>query len=414
MAEIRFLHAADIHLDSPMRGLEAEPDAPVRVLRGASRTAFVNLIDTAIAEQVSFVLIAGDLYDGDWPDWRTGLFLIEQAARLTQAGIPLVMIAGNHDAASVITRHLRLPAGATLLPPEHCGRVVIENVGVAIHGRSFPTKAVTEDLTAGYPASVPGLFNIGLLHTALAGRLGHEPYAPTTVETLIAKGYDYWALGHVHNREEVHRNPWIVFPGNLQGRQIREAGPKGATLVTVRDGRVTLVEHRALDAVRWCRLEVAVSGISDVDDAMARVGTGIATHLTAAEGRPIAVRIILTGATRLHGKLLGEPEAIRQGVIAEGRHYGTDRVWIESVVIDTSPATDLADRPDIVGALSRALDELVRNPTSELLGDYPGRLRERLRDLDLPDDHPLRNGDGIAPILRAARDLILARLDGEG
>jgi DNA repair protein SbcD/Mre11 len=191
MTEFRFLHAADIHLDSPMRGLEADPDAPVRLLREASRAAFRNLIDAAIEENVAFVLIAGDLYDGDWQDWRTGLFFTGQVAKLSDSGIPLVMVAGNHDAASVITRYLRLPELGTMLPHDRCGQVVFEEFGVAIHGQSFATRSVSEDLSRNYPGPVPGLFNIGLLHTALTGRPGHADYAPTTVETLVAKGYDY-------------------------------------------------------------------------------------------------------------------------------------------------------------------------------------------------------------------------------
>jgi DNA repair exonuclease SbcCD nuclease subunit len=179
--------------------------------------AFRNLIDTALEEHVAFVLIAGDLYDGDWPDWRTGLFFIEQVGRLAGAGIPLIMVAGNHDAASVITRNLRLPEHVTLLPYDQSGRIVLQDYGVAIHGRSFATRAVTEDLSRNCPDPVPGLFNIGLLHTSLTGRPGHDNYAPTTPDTLTLKGYDYWALGHVHAREVVQEEPWIVFPGNLQG-----------------------------------------------------------------------------------------------------------------------------------------------------------------------------------------------------
>src|SRR3954464_10805006 len=160
MAEFRFLHAADIHLDSPMHGLEAHPDAPARLLREASREAFRNLIEAAIQEQVAFVLIAGDLYDGDWQDYRTGLFFVEQVAKLAEAEIPLVMVRGNHDAQSVITRHLRLPDRITLLPYDQCGRVVLEEHGVAIHGQSFAKPAVTDDLSAHYSPLLPGLFNI--------------------------------------------------------------------------------------------------------------------------------------------------------------------------------------------------------------------------------------------------------------
>ena len=310
MNEFRFLHAADIHLDSPMRGLEADPEAPAALLRDASRTAFRNLIDVAIEEHVAFVLIAGDLYDGDWQDWRTGLFFIQQAGRLAACGIPLVMVAGNHDAASVITRHLKLPPSASLLPHDGCGTRVLDDLGVAIHGQSFATRAVADDLSRNYPAPLPGLLNIGMLHTSLTGRPGHDNYAPASVESLVAKGYDYWALGHVHAREIVHEGPWVVFPGNLQGRQVREGGPKGASLVTARGGRVVAVEHRSLDAVRWCSLEVPLAGERELDGAMERVAHKLREALATA-GRPIAARIRLTGATDLHEELLARAEAVR-------------------------------------------------------------------------------------------------------
>src|SRR5690606_2935920 len=112
------------------------------------------------------------------------------------------------------------------------------------------------------------MFNIGLLHTCATGRAGHEPYAPCRLSTLLSKGYDYWALGHVHQREVLHEHPWVVFPGNLQGRHMKEVGEKGATIVDVEAGRVVDVQHRALDVVRFAQREVALEPESDVDGAM--------------------------------------------------------------------------------------------------------------------------------------------------
>jgi predicted phosphodiesterase len=411
MSAFCFLHAADIHLDSPMRGLEADPDAPASLLRGASRRAFRNLVDLALEEPVAFMVIAGDLYDGDWEDWRTGQFFIAEVARLTAAGIPLVMVAGNHDAASVITRRLPLPDAITLLPHDRCGRVVLEEQGVAIHGQSFANRNVSEDLSRNYPRAVPGLFNIGLLHTALTGRPGHDSYAPATVEGLVEKGYDYWALGHVHAREEVCKAPWIVFPGNLQGRQSRECGAKGASLVRVADGRVAAVEHRPLDVLRWCLVDVPLAGEGSLDGAMARVGPALAAAVEAAAGRPIAARVTFRGATLLHPRLIGEPEWVRQAVIAEARQHGAGAVWIERVVLDTAAAADLdalRRRPDVVGELARILDDLIGDAGMTLLGEYPEVLRGRLPVLDLSREHPLREGG--AELLQRARDLILGRL----
>src|SRR5271166_4274433 len=196
---ISFIHAADIHLDSPLKGLERYENAPVERIRGATRRAFTRLIDLAIEKRVEFVLIAGDLYDGDWRDYNTGLYLTRQLGRLRDMGIRVFIIAGNHDAANKMTRTLRLPDNVRLLAHDRPETVRLDDLGIAIHGQSFAKAAVVENLAAAYPAPLSGCINIGLLHTALSGADGHERYAPCTLEELRGRSYDYWALGHVHN-----------------------------------------------------------------------------------------------------------------------------------------------------------------------------------------------------------------------
>jgi DNA repair protein SbcD/Mre11 len=194
----RFVHTADLHLDSPLRGLSSRQGTPVEELRGASRKALDRLIDLAISERVDFVVIAGDIYDQDWKDYNTGLFFRSRMAKLQAAGIPVYMISGNHDAASIISRKLTLPCNVQSFSSRSAETFVLDSLPVAIHGMSFPNRAVEENLIPRYPAPVAGKFNIGLLHTSLAGAPGHDTYAPCSVEDLVAKGYDYWALGHVH------------------------------------------------------------------------------------------------------------------------------------------------------------------------------------------------------------------------
>src|SRR5690554_5608822 len=206
-SQFRFIHAADIHLDSALHGLERYEGAPVEEIRSATRRAFDNLVELAIDEQVAFVLLAGDLYDGDWKDYNTGLYFSERMGRLREAGIRVFMIAGNHDAASQITKHLRLPDNVKAFSTHSPETAFVEELSVAIHGQGFVSRAVTDDLSQAYPPGDAQLFNIGLLHTCLDGKPGHEPYAPCTVSGLRSKGYQYWALGHVHKREEVSREP---------------------------------------------------------------------------------------------------------------------------------------------------------------------------------------------------------------
>jgi len=195
---MRFIHAADLHLDSPLRGLSSYADAPVERLRTATRDAFSKLVTHAIDEQVDFMVIAGDVYDGDWKDFNTGLYFVRQMGRLRQAGIPVYLLYGNHDAESEMTRSLELPDNVHVFTTREAQTHRIEHLKVALHGRSFRVAATTDNLLPDYPDPVQGFLNIGVLHTALEGNAEHARYAPCSVAELQAKGYQYWALGHVH------------------------------------------------------------------------------------------------------------------------------------------------------------------------------------------------------------------------
>ena len=354
MPDFTFLHAADLHLDSPLRGLDAE--APARRIRDASRQALANLVDLALQRQIAFVLLAGDLYDGDWKDWRTGQFLAQQLARLTREGIEVVAISGNHDAEQVLTRKLSLPGMLRAAKPETRR---LRGAPVAVHGQSFATPAVTDNLALAYPEPVNGLFNIGLLHTA-CGSGEHANYAPCSVADLTRRGYDYWALGHVHTRSVLSQDPWVVFPGNIQGRHVKEEGSKGATLVTV-DGRRVTPEHHALDVLRWLRLSVDVTGATGREAALERVRLALDLAVLQAEERMLAVRVILRGDCPAHADLVRSPDVTLQEVRAVAAEVaGPDELWIEDVRVATRPVLDLAAmraQPGAVGALMEALGQ---------------------------------------------------------
>src|SRR5579859_2999549 len=305
---MKFVHAADLHIDSPMRGLVRYEGAPLAAMRGATRRAFENLIDLCLEEGASFLLLAGDIYDGNWKDYSTGLFFAAQLSRLKAANVCVVLVRGNHDAQSQITRHLRLPSHVHELSVKAPESFEVPGTGVWVHGQGFATRAVTDDLAAAYPAPKRGALNIGLLHTAAGGREGHENYAPCRLETLVGKGYDYWALGHVHTREVLSENPFVVFPGNLQGRHAKEPGSKGATVITVTDERITHVEHRALDVVRWMTLEVDVRSAASGHDVVDLAKQSIARALAETDGVAVAARLELVGATPAHAALVASPE----------------------------------------------------------------------------------------------------------
>ncbi|MHB1213103.1 MAG: metallophosphoesterase family protein, partial [Candidatus Nanopelagicales bacterium] len=228
--KVRVVHAADIHLDSPLHGLGRLSDEDLaNRLRLATRGAFDNLVDHCLHTKPDALVLAGDLYDGDWRDYSTGVYFTTRMRDLADAGIPVVLVQGNHDAESVISRSLTLPPNVTRLRTDEPETHVLDDAGLAFHGQGFATKAVTANLAVAYPNPIPGLVHVGVLHTSVQGYENHDPYAPCTVADLTGKGYEYFALGHVHARQQLATGRTAVaFSGNLQGRHPRETGPKGA------------------------------------------------------------------------------------------------------------------------------------------------------------------------------------------
>lgn len=376
----RFIHAADLHLDSPLQGLEAHDGAPVAQLRGATRRAFENLVQLAIDEHIDFVVIAGDVYDGEWRDYSTGLFFRSQMVRLRDKSIPVYLIAGNHDAASVISRKLSLPDTVHVFSTRTAESKDVAGLSVVIHGRGFPNRAVPENLAEEYPASIPGKFNLGLLHTSLTGKPGHDTYAPCSEVDLRAKGYDYWALGHIHQPEVISQDPWIVFAGNCQGRHIKETGPRGCRVVTVNDSlQVESAEWRTLDVLRWQEIIVDLTGCDEEKDALRRASAAMTTAVADAEGRLVAARLILSGATPLHGSLHREQHRWRAELLASAQDQGAEAIWIERIKIATSPVYDVAQLAER-DALTKTVVESL-NQVNETMPTLPVEIIDMLEVL---------------------------------
>lgn len=409
----RFIHAADPHLDSPLQGLEARDSAPVGVLRGATRRAFENLIQLAIDELVNFVVIAGDLYDGDWKDYSTGLFFRNQMARLKASGIPVYLIAGNHDAASVISKRLSLPDNVHVFSTRSSESFEVPALPVVIHGRGFPNRAVPENLAQEYPPAIPGKFNVGLLHTSLTGRVGHDTYAPCTAQDLRGKGYSYWALGHIHQPEVISEDPWIVFAGNCQGRHARETGPRGCRLVTVNASlEVESVDWCTLDVVRWQDVRVNLDGLENEAEAVQHIRKAVVDAVEMAEGRLLAARITLTGPTQLHGSLHRDVQRWRAEILGIAQDFGEDCVWIEQVQMATSPVYDISELAErdaltkvVLETLERETQDLSNLPIdiAEMLDVLPAHVRGEVEEAWGTNQRPGLIGDVRAIILESLK-----------
>lgn len=411
MTAFRFVHAADLHLGSPLAALgRVDADVAARFAL-AGREAFSELVTRTIELGAAFMVIAGDVYDGEWKDNAIGLFFNRELARLDRAGVRVVLLKGNHDADSVVTRTISLPETVRQFPSRKAGTVRFNDLRVALHGQSFADRVAAEDLSQGYPAPETGWFNIGVLHTSCGGYPAHGTYAPCSVGSLSLKGYDYWALGHVHEYEELSRDPWIVFPGVLQGRSVRECGAKGAALVHVEDGRVAAVDRLVVDRARWALVELDLSGLDDEAAALRRIEDAVAPIASEAEGRLVALRLAFRGETRLHGAFARDPRRIADEAQAAAQRVHAD-VWLEKLKLRTSPPARTGDVApelkslDLSGALADLgadVDVLAR--AAAIVEQIDGKLPAGAHAGDEP-----RLGDDLEALLAEARALALGRL----
>jgi len=331
----RFVHAADIHLDSPLRSLALRDAALADLIGNATRQAFVTIVDLCLDEQVDALLLAGDLHDGDQTSMKTARFLAEQIRRLHEAGIGVFVIRGNHDALSRITRELVFPETVKVFGGR-AETIAVDgtdgDIPIAIHGISFAQPHAPESLLPRYGAPVEGAINIGLMHTSLAGAAGHDLYAPCNIADLQGAGFDYWALGHVHKRSVVEDGCAIVMPGMPQGRDINEAGPKSVTLVTIADDRTVHVEERITSLAQFERVNVDLSGIEDWKDMVGAVAIAMERAREEAVCDHLVARLRVTGRTPLVWRLRRDIDLLKAE--ADDRAAVTGRCWVEKIEID--------------------------------------------------------------------------------
>jgi len=304
-----------------------------------------------------------------------------------------------------------LPANVHEFPTGKPGSVKLDALQVALHGQGFAERSANDNLALAYPAPVPGWFNIGILHTSLTGREPHAPYAPCSVDDLRSRGYDYWALGHVHDYEVVALDPLVIFPGNLQGRNIRERGAKGAVLVKVEDGRI---EHERLivDEARFAQVDIVIGSEDDQAAILRGVEQAVQPVADDMAGRMTALRIRLSGVTPLHGAIVANRQQWRDEVEAACHRVHED-IWLEKLelrleppvaqIVDVDGALDLrqllaehAGDADIAVEAGRLIDEIAVR--------LPGGLGAAAQPLD----------DDVEALIEEARQLLLARGQGAG
>lgn len=259
---VRYIHAADLHLDSPFKGLKNIPEALFKRIKASTFASLKNIVDAALAHQVDFVLLAGDIYDIEDRSIRAQVLLREELERLNEAGIHVFLIHGNHDFLTNDELHLALPDNVFVFGPD-VETIELETDSrekVAVSGFSYDRNWIEERKISDYPSRKASCdFHIGLLHGFMEGQSAeHARYAPFSLSELKEKDYDYWALGHIHKRQQLSKDPLVYYSGNTQGRHKNEAGEKGCLLVelTKSEEKVTFIPT---SDIRWQSIELDVA-----------------------------------------------------------------------------------------------------------------------------------------------------------
>ena len=423
MARLRFVHAADLHLDSPFRGIRSEaPEYVADSLRRATFDAYENIIALCLRESVDALLVAGDIYDGADRSLRAQLKFVDGLNRLDGAGIRSFICHGNHDPLDGWEARLSLPPGCVRFGPEVTGEPVFadEPERATVYGVSYPTREVRENLTPLFTqASLDGGFGIGLLHANVGGNSNHDSYAPCSVTDLAETGLDYWALGHVHTRQVLRQErPTVVYPGNPQGRHPLETGERGVYLVEVDDYGAVSLDFRPVDVVRWETLEVGIAALEAEQELIDAIDSAAASCAEYAGGRSVVFRLTLSGRGPLHLWLrsAGTLEELRERVneqYAPSTSSGQAWLWCERIQADTASPVDreqVALREDFAGDLARLGSELRGDPAAL------GELRDALRSLYANSNaapylrNHLPSDEELLELLAAAEDECLASL----
>ena len=404
------VHAADIHLDSPLRGLGRIGEDHAHEIRRSTRLALVNLVSMVLDKKADLLVIAGDLYDGSWHDFGTGQFFIQQMVRLADEGVPVVIASGNHDAASQITRALTLPEGVHLLSTDQPQSIRFDGLGAVVHGQGYAIRDVQENLAASYPQRIPGLINIGVLHTAATGSPDHDTYAPCSPADLQALRYDYLALGHIHQRHAVAQGEFPAwFSGNLQGRNPRETGAKGALLVEINPGSPVVPTLEPVDVARWHRIEVDASSMVGTEDLATAARDKMREAVREAQGRTVIIRVDVTGTTKLAAHLLDD-EWLHHEMTSIATQAGAVLEKAKARVRPPAPPDPEAQRMrQLVGeaAADLAADE---TRAQTLLKQLDRSIRDIARGSDERGQLDLSDSAVVRDLLDQARDGLDARL----
>ncbi|MGA8163920.1 MAG: DNA repair exonuclease [Waddliaceae bacterium] len=398
----KFIHTADIHLDSPLKTLALRDSQIAELVGGATRRSFEKIIDLCLTEQVNALIIAGDLYDGEQRSMKTAAFLVEQMRRLEGAGIRVFMIRGNHDSESRITQHLEFPKNVRIFTGNG-GVEELRDLGVAIHGVSYAERHAPESLLCKYKSPIQGLINIGILHTSLTGAKNHDNYSPCSLSDLIGHGFNYWALGHIHQRRVYSDTfPCIVMPGIPQGRDIGEEGPKSVTIVEISDKHMQIDERFVADT-EFQRVQVDLSNAREWQQALELLRSDLGSRQKYVKASNLICRITLVGCSPLYWRLYRDFDLFEAQVKQIMQEF--DGLFLDDIKIDMEELASTADSMDPTIELGGYMKDVMMNDAfrAKAFSFFEKAVRQ------LPQN--LRNDYGVD---KAGQEDVIQRLIAEG
>jgi DNA repair exonuclease SbcCD nuclease subunit len=337
-----FIHCSDLHLGRNFSHRENIEPKVFNYILNSSYESFKNIVKDAIKFNVDFIIISGDIFDSVSHKLKSQLFLKEQFEKLNNHGINVYMIHGNHDPVDEWKRNIEFPNNVFSFPSEKVETIDFkkdDEIMAKISGISFRRSDVQENLSLKFEAKKQDIYNIAVLHSNVGGIKGLDNYAPASINDLIYKNFDYWALGHYHNKSILKEKPYIIYPGTTQGLSINETGEKGYYLVKVYNKNTDL-EFKKSSVLEWEKIDINLEKIQSMDELLNKVSHELNKIKNET---PKIIRINLIGHTPLHNDLTEDNLNDILFKFREAEIEEENFVWIERIKNNTFPEIQIED-----------------------------------------------------------------------
>ncbi len=417
MDKIRFVHAADLHLDTPFRGLSAWNEDLASSLKDATFKSFSRIIDVCLSEDVDFLIVSGDIFDGESKSLAAQIRFVNELKRLSEKGIEAYLACGNHDPLESWLESMQMPehvhrfggSAVEVMSHKKNGKPVAD-----IYGISYPRKEVTENLAAGFiRKSDPAPLSVAVLHGTVGAPGPHQNYAPFSMDQVAGKGFDYWALGHIHKHQVLRQQfPAVVYPGNPQGRDFGETGPKGCCLVEAAPGEPPSIQFIPCQVIQFGEIEVDLTGESNIGALSSKLDEAIGNMRMGDLKSSHIIRLQYTGRTPLHRQLAAPGEAA--GLKEHFNQGQTDRssfVWIDRIDIQTRPDIDLEqirNRNDFIAAILKTIEDAGED--SQKLSELIKESEDTFGSMEVHKELPGFGQENKKKIMEMAKYMLLDNL----